>query len=216
VRPLSPLLPPSFYRLTLPQSRQDGTPFLNLLLIAPLYDDKNTIRYFLGAQIDINGLLEGGGRGLDSFAALLARDNASSLQSTDRRTLPTPKSALATLSGLLNAQERDAIHYQYDGRLPRGTGDGTPRGKNTDPSSTPTTWSSGRRMIGMSDHHNGNDGSDASLWPSKHLGPNGRLPGVFQNVRYHPVVLTILTNVTLTRPPTKNSTSSSAPHPPSA
>ena len=44
-------------------------------MIAPLYDNKGEVRYFLGAQIDITPLVEGG-RGLDSFAQLLAQDES--------------------------------------------------------------------------------------------------------------------------------------------
>lgn len=55
----------------------DGTPFMNLLLIAPLYDNKGVVRYFLGCQIDVTALVEGG-RGLESFAQLLAQDRSSS------------------------------------------------------------------------------------------------------------------------------------------
>ncbi|KAL9129819.1 MAG: hypothetical protein Q9175_007189, partial [Cornicularia normoerica] len=51
--------------------RRDGTPFMNLLLTAPLYDNRGSVRYFIGAQIDVSGLIEEG-RGLDSFAQYLA------------------------------------------------------------------------------------------------------------------------------------------------
>ncbi|CAI7606654.1 unnamed protein product [Penicillium palitans] len=36
--------------------RRDGSPFMNLLQIAPLCDSRGNIRYFLGAQIDVSGL----------------------------------------------------------------------------------------------------------------------------------------------------------------
>jgi hypothetical protein len=38
-------------------SRRDGYPFTNLLMIAPLYDSRGTIRYFMGAQVDVSGLV---------------------------------------------------------------------------------------------------------------------------------------------------------------
>lgn len=152
-------------------SRQDGSPFLNLLLIAPLYDGKGIIRYFLGAQVDINGLIEEG-RGLDSFARLLAQDRSRSSHPVS--TIKTPKAALAELSGYLNEQERDAIHHH-----------GAPPQQATDHRTRPAkhaATTTGRRMIGMSE---GNY-DDTVLWPSPHLGPNGRLPGVFQNVCLKP------------------------------
>ena len=38
--------------------RRDGSPFMNLLMIAPLYDSKGNIRYFIGAQVDVSGLVK--------------------------------------------------------------------------------------------------------------------------------------------------------------
>lgn len=54
-------------------SRRDGTPFVNLLMCAPLYDDKGVVRYFIGAQIDVTGLVENG-MGIESFRVLLQKD----------------------------------------------------------------------------------------------------------------------------------------------
>ncbi|KID86814.1 PAS-like protein [Metarhizium guizhouense ARSEF 977] len=39
--------------------RRDGTPFMNLVMIAPLYDSRGAIRYFIGAQVDVSGLAMG-------------------------------------------------------------------------------------------------------------------------------------------------------------
>ncbi|KAM3562465.1 hypothetical protein ARSEF4850_002764 [Beauveria asiatica] len=36
--------------------RRDGTPFMNLVMLAPLYDSRGIIRYFIGAQVDVSGL----------------------------------------------------------------------------------------------------------------------------------------------------------------
>lgn len=58
---------------TLLNYRRDGTPFVNLLMCAPLYDDKGIVRYFIGAQIDVTGLVEEG-RGIESFRMLLQND----------------------------------------------------------------------------------------------------------------------------------------------
>lgn len=41
---------------TLLNYRRDGSPFMNLLLCAPLIDSRGTVRYFLGAQVDVSGL----------------------------------------------------------------------------------------------------------------------------------------------------------------
>ncbi|XXH00408.1 N-alpha-acetyltransferase 20 [Hypoxylon texense] len=36
--------------------RRDGSPFMNLLMVAPLFDSQGVVRYHLGAQIDVSGL----------------------------------------------------------------------------------------------------------------------------------------------------------------
>lgn len=38
--------------------RRDGSPFMNLLMFAPLRDSRGTIRYFIGAQVDVTGLVK--------------------------------------------------------------------------------------------------------------------------------------------------------------
>lgn len=38
--------------------RRDGSPFMNLLMIAPLMDSRGVVRYFIGAQVDVSGLLK--------------------------------------------------------------------------------------------------------------------------------------------------------------
>jgi hypothetical protein len=58
--------------LLIANSRRDGTPFINLLMSAPLYDDRGAVRYFIGAQIDVTGLIEEG-MGIESFRALLQK-----------------------------------------------------------------------------------------------------------------------------------------------
>lgn len=144
--------------------RKDGTPFVNLLLIAPLHDMDGKVRYFLGAQVDINGLIEEG-RGLDSFAALLARDRRRSLAGGLAKG-ETPMGAIAEFGRYLNDHERSVI--QSTAGETSNNAQGRPNG-----SSTATT----RRAFGL------NDPDDADLWSGPNLGPDGRMPGVFQNVR---------------------------------
>lgn len=139
--------------------RRDGSPFLNLLMIAPLYDNKGTVRYFIGAQIDVNGLIQDG-KGLDSFQSLLSEDKAS--QRYGGAPVKTANVLLWEMSGMWNREEQD-IAARY-GRARSNSGPQTASKGN------------GRRIIGM------DDPQDQNLWPSPHLGPSGRLPGVFQNV----------------------------------
>lgn len=57
---------------TLLNYRRDGTPFVNVLLLAPLHDGRGKVKYYLGAQVDASRLVEGG-RGVDGFERFLLR-----------------------------------------------------------------------------------------------------------------------------------------------
>jgi hypothetical protein len=55
--------------------RRDGSPFMNLLMIAPLMDSRGTVRYFIGAQVDVSGLVKDCS-GLESLATLMERESS--------------------------------------------------------------------------------------------------------------------------------------------
>ncbi|KAJ5425349.1 hypothetical protein N7465_000419 [Penicillium sp. CMV-2018d] len=59
--------------------RRDGSPFMNLLQIAPLCDSRGNIRYFLGAQIDVSGLVMEGAQ-MESFQNMQAQKEKSEFQ----------------------------------------------------------------------------------------------------------------------------------------
>ncbi|KAH6620028.1 hypothetical protein C7974DRAFT_435512 [Boeremia exigua] len=50
--------------------RRDGSPFMNLLMQAPLLDSRGNLRYFIGAQIDVSGLVKDASD-LDAFQRML-------------------------------------------------------------------------------------------------------------------------------------------------
>ncbi|KAI9728672.1 MAG: hypothetical protein M1828_002778 [Chrysothrix sp. TS-e1954] len=160
--------------------RRDGSPFINLLMIAPLYDNKGTVRYFIGAQIDINGLVEGG-HGLDSLQKLLKAERAN--QRYGGTAPASTESALQELSMMMDPDEADIVRNH--GRERRAS------------ESSELGSKGGRRYLGM-------DGpDDINLWPSAHLGSSGRLPGVFQNyllVRPYPSLRITFTSPALRIP----------------
>lgn len=55
--------------------RRDGQPFMNLLMVAPLYDSRGVVRYHIGAQVDVSGLVRDCA-GLESLEQLMERENA--------------------------------------------------------------------------------------------------------------------------------------------
>ncbi|KAI0865617.1 hypothetical protein F4860DRAFT_459769 [Xylaria cubensis] len=62
--------------------RRDGSVFMNLLMITPLYDNRGNIRYHLGAQVDVSGLLKECA-GLASLGQLVAQKQNQSEAATD-------------------------------------------------------------------------------------------------------------------------------------
>lgn len=144
--------------------RRDGSPFMNLLMIAPLYDNKGQVRYFLGCQIDVSSLIEGG-RGLESFAQLLSQDRTETR--FGGRPEKDPKHILGELGQMLNEEEGNIMKN----RTRRYSEDS----KESIPQHKPTQ-KSGRRILGME------TATERGLWPHPSLGPSGRLPGVYQNV----------------------------------
>lgn len=151
--------------------RRDGTPFVNLLMVAPLYDNKGVVRYFLGAQIDVTPLIEEG-RGLDSFAQLLAQDEADE-QPPDGDDADS-RMALGELGEMLNESEVGYIQKRL-------------RGESEYPSHSKTQKRpTGRRVLSSDGSHGAINGIDGTLWPNEDLGPSGRLPGVYRNVSTSP------------------------------
>ena len=148
---------------------------MNLLLIAPLYDNKGSVRYFLGAQVDVSHLIEGG-KGIETFEKLLANDRAE--ERYRGRSNRKPTQVLGELGQMMNDDELDAINT---------------RQRSQSRSSTPATSSRnpipirhGRKVFGM------DDSSEHGLWPHPSLGPSGRLPGVYQNVSLFPFLYFLL------------------------
>ena len=135
---------------------------MNLLLIAPLYDNKGQVRYFLGCQIDVSALIAGG-KGLDSFSQLLSQDRAESRYGVQPER--NPNNLLSELGALLSADEAKIVQNRTR--------------SNSEVSEKPASLKmhGGRRRLGMDDLK-----EERELWPSAQLGRSGRLPGVYQNV----------------------------------
>ena len=150
--------------------RRDGSPFVNLLMIAPLYDNKAQVRYFIGAQIDINGLIEGG-RGLDSFERLLQQDAVTRRYGGHHPNNPhnnrSTRAVLAELAAMWSIDEIDIARRTTRQRSTSDSSHGTPKSR--------THTQPGRMYLGMDDL------AERNMWPAKSLGISGRLPGVFQN-----------------------------------
>jgi hypothetical protein len=91
-------------------SRRDGSPFMNLLMIAPLLDSRGTLRYFIGAQIDVSGLVKDGSD-LEAFQRMLAQQEGSA--EADQQ-----KDEFQALSEMFNNSELDIVR-KFGGNMHR-------------------------------------------------------------------------------------------------
>ncbi|KAJ4296551.1 hypothetical protein N0V90_006596 [Kalmusia sp. IMI 367209] len=93
--------------------RRDGSPFLNLVMMAPLMDSRGNIRYHIGAQIDVTRLIEGG-KGLESFKQLLDQEREANGDATNTDPTESKPSLelLRELGGLLNEEETDVFRHR--------------------------------------------------------------------------------------------------------
>ncbi|KAI1822857.1 hypothetical protein F4861DRAFT_512926 [Xylaria intraflava] len=88
--------------------RRDGSAFMNLLMIAPLYDNRGNIRYYLGVQVDVSGLLKECG-GLTSLAELVARKQGQSKASIDDVRKSTREQSCSSKDALSELAEKFSL-----------------------------------------------------------------------------------------------------------
>lgn len=145
------------------------------------------MRYYIGCQLDVTGLVEEG-RGIESFAHLLAEDRYDEQQrkhqGNNSHTLGTntkdPMKALGELGQTLSLDESDMVHSHSrrdsmrDDLSIAGSMVGASVNRRENISRTST-----RRVLGE-DEHQCEDGE----WVLSSTVLSGKLPGVYQNVTY--------------------------------
>ena len=142
-------------------------------MCAPLYDDRGEVRYFIGAQVDVSGLIEEG-RGLDSFESLLAEERSrDSLRPPDEGKKSLKK--LKELSQMFCLEEGAVVQSHSRSDSLREDASSTHRSIRSghEHSTRPT-----RRVLGDGRV----DDEESRSWRLSSLGPSGKLPGVYQNV----------------------------------
>ena len=166
---------------TLLNYRRDGTPFMNLLLTAPLYDNRGSVRYFIGAQIDVSGLIEDG-RGLDSFAHYLAESRPNRNRDSDESNDSLSHKHLKTLSefGQMLSLDESSV-FQHHSRASSVQDNASTVSYRGNPSRQEPGLRRTRRVLGNDDEEEEN-GKDKNAWALSSVGPSGKLPGVYQNV----------------------------------
>lgn len=157
--------------------RRDGSPFMNLLMIAPLRDSRGTLRYFIGAQVDVSGLAKECAE-LEALQRMLGGMDSNDKHGDDGN---DRKDEFQELSEMLNISELEIVR-KYGGRMHREHAE-----ENDD---TGTTWHRPRLLIkdpsaeriddGAHNHHH-NHGTEQS--PPLRQSVHGKLNGVYQHVR---------------------------------
>ncbi|KAF1934216.1 uncharacterized protein M421DRAFT_415262 [Didymella exigua CBS 183.55] len=90
--------------------RRDGSPFMNLLMQAPLLDSRGNLRYFIGAQIDVSGLAKDA-TDLDAFRHML--DEEDGIEQPEEA-----KDEFQELSEMFNHGELDTVR-RFGGNMHR-------------------------------------------------------------------------------------------------
>ncbi|KAJ0341351.1 hypothetical protein COL922a_002318 [Colletotrichum nupharicola] len=88
--------------------RRDGSPFMNLLMVAPLYDSRGTVRYFIGAQVDVSGLAKESS-GLDALQNLVVEKEAAAAAHMREQEVDEEKDVFRDLSEMFNMTELETV-----------------------------------------------------------------------------------------------------------
>lgn len=151
-------------------SRRDGSPFMNLLMTAPLSDSRGKIRYFIGAQVDVSGLLKGCSD-LEALQQLFNKDKATKEQKEyQARKAAEAQDEFRDLAEMLNSHELDTVQI-HGGKMHKENLQDTP------------SLDSGNRSNGnprLVLNQNGED--DKSISESPKISRfSGKLSGVYEH-----------------------------------
>ena len=156
---------------------------MNLIMVAPLYDNRGTVRYFIGAQIDVSGLIEDG-RGLDSFERTLheskTRHRHHDSSETDEDLSRKHLRALNEFGQMLSVEETSALGGHSRSSSMQDTASVHQSVRGTSGRRDPGVRQPRRVVLGTEEDEEGNELRHA--WAQPSLGPSGKLPGVYQNV----------------------------------
>ena len=97
--------------------RRDGSPFVNLLMIAPLCDSRGVVRYHVGAQVDVSGLVKDSSD-MESLQRLLDMQARGEQPPNHQKPSPEKSDELRELSEMLNQNELSTIKT-FGGRMHR-------------------------------------------------------------------------------------------------
>lgn len=95
-------------------SRRDGTPFMNLLTLAPLIDSRGDLRYYIGAQVDVSALVMEG-TGLEALRRMRRRERKQGGEGGEEE-----KDELRELCEMFTSAELETVR-RFGGRMHQET-----------------------------------------------------------------------------------------------
>ncbi|KAI9735665.1 MAG: hypothetical protein M1834_001681 [Cirrosporium novae-zelandiae] len=97
--------------------RRDGSPFMNLLMVAPLSDSRGKIRYFIGAQVDVSGIVKDCTE-LESLQKLVVEQRKKRMSQPLIVEPEEEKDEFQELSEMMNMTELETVQ-KHGGRMHR-------------------------------------------------------------------------------------------------
>ncbi|KAL2410600.1 hypothetical protein ABEF95_000568 [Exophiala dermatitidis] len=174
---------------TLLNYRRDGRPFINLLMIAPLHDDKGNVKYHIGAQADVTGLVERG-KGLVGFERYLVQREIEKREQELNSKLGEEDPAHARKSrALAKLRELSQTFDLEESAIVRSQSRSASTTRNGEEGSIGGGRRASRRLIADSDPSSDNEEDDRisgrdDAWTLGQSGPfssSGKLPGVYDS-----------------------------------
>jgi len=180
--------------------RRDGSAFFNLLMMAPLLDNRGRVKYYIGAQVDVSGLVKDG-LGLESFERHLAderktqqesekKTNSYEAHTRESRVLGAERAlkTLKELSEMFSLEESNTV--QSHSRSNSFTRESREQQTVSSPRDRPRhrIGAGGRRVLLDGERSDSDEAEEPSRrqttnqWANlSSVGPSGKLPGVYQN-----------------------------------
>lgn len=160
--------------------RRDGQPFMNLLMVAPLIDSRGAVRYHIGAQVDVSGLVKSHA-GLESFSHLIEADEASEgisapheiSQQQEEDDFMNPMDKLQSLVEMFTLPELKTVR-EHGGAIHRIQQEDV---RSFEPA---RNWNNPRVLVRDDATVHRRD-SDPTIDISSHVPASGRLVGVYQH-----------------------------------
>lgn len=139
---------------------------MNLLMIAPLCDSRGTIRYFIGAQVDVSGLVKECSDMESLQRVAIAAEYRANLKNGEELENEVKKDEFQELSEMLNMQELDTVR-RWGGRMHKESQEEEAETRNS------ANWHKSRLLI--------NDASPDGTKSFNLSRPSGKLSGIYEN-----------------------------------